>query len=227
LFFSFPLFFFCFRFIFLFSLHFFFFVFILFFFVFALFFFFIYLFFTFYKNTSSLQETNNFLALCKNTNLTLQTSDTCKTTDISGNFYISKNKRKFSQVFERFHYSLTFFVFLFFFFLFFFFFINLFYSGTLWEQNSPWHFTRKQPRLFRHFVNINLAFGNFEICIEIWGFLYFFYSVCLHFLFFCWFFLILFYLFLTSSTLHKKTTWLFQHFTRTPTLTFPVLCKKN
>ena len=93
MFFSFPLFFFfCFR---LFSL-----VFTLFFFCFRFvffFFFFIYLFFIFYKNTSSLQETNNFLALSK---LTLRTSDLARRQQLL--HFQERFFRKWAQVFASF-----------------------------------------------------------------------------------------------------------------------------
>ena len=86
MFFSFPLFFF------LFSL-----VFALFFLFSLCFFFFIYLFFIFYKNTSSLQETNNFLALSK---LTLWTSDLARRQQLL--HFQERFFRKWAQVFASF-----------------------------------------------------------------------------------------------------------------------------
>jgi len=128
---------------------------------------------------------------------------------------------KFLQGFALFIFS--FYVFCFCFFLFYFF-INLFYFDTLREQNpyflalckktNPdffgtlwlfWHFARTLTRLSQ-FLNLQDTNSYFRE-MKIWGFVYFFLLVCLHFCFFVCFFLliflifILFYLFLTFSKL--------------------------
>src|SRR5260363_203318 len=72
--------------------------------------------------------------------------------------------------------------------------------------------------------------------MEIWGFLYFFfYSVCLYFVFsfvfsFFYLFFNFYFIFLTSSALCKKMTFLALYKTptlRTLTLTSPALCKNK
>src|SRR6185312_14256668 len=116
---------------------------------------------------------------------------------------------KFLQGFALFIFSFRVFCFCFFWFIFKIFFINLFYFGTLREQNPYFLALCKKTnpdffgtsRLFWHFARTFSQFLNLQERelfreIKMWDFVYFFLLVCLHFLFFHFFFFTYFFNFI-------------------------------